>query len=135
MVLVDAKGEGGRLLDSEPTRLTLVETDGTWDIVGVVTPGRAELTSVAPTSDGLEVSGTGIGFEGTGVLTTTSYCDPELSTTDIVRLGPFDEPESFTEVVEPVDCDVVIVQLIDSPGADGATPAIASLAVRPGETP
>ena len=127
---VQARGEGGGELDRVATELQLVVTDSRWDIVEAFSSSVA-IDRVAVAGDPLirDVAGSGTGFEGTGMLTSTSWCDPEAVTTEIVALGAGPDPADFTASIAVPDCPVVIIQLKDAPGADGATPALASLAV------
>ena len=127
---VVARGEAGVELDRAATELVLVVTDGRWDVVEATSDAVVIDEVTTPADDPLtrQVTGSGSGFEGTGLLTSTSWCDPEAVTTEIVALGAGPEPADFSAVVSVPDCPVVIIQLTDAPGADGATPALASVA-------
>ncbi len=129
---ISARGEGGRPLDRDAATLTLVAADSeTWEIVRVESPtmtiDRVYRASVGAHSQ-LWVSGSGTGFEGTGLISATSWCDPDDVRTTVVGVGAGSEPRPFATPVDVPACDVVIIQLSDDPAADGATPSVASIA-------
>ena len=127
---VPARGEGGRELDREAAVMTLVETDGTWDIVAVQSDLLA-IDRVTPTPAGLVVAGRGTAFEGSAVVETTSYCDPSLTGSDIVAVGSGPETDTpFSAFVAAPACDVAIVAVAAPGVADGATDDRAEVAVR-----
>lgn len=125
-----ARGEGGRELDRNALTMTLVETDGTWDIV-TVQSDLLTIDRVTPTPAGLVVAGRGTAFEGSAFIDSTSYCSPGRVAGDVIAVGSGPETDTpFSAFVAAPACDVAIVGVMAPGVADGATGDRAEVAVR-----
>jgi len=131
VVGVPAVGEGGAPLDAEALRITLVETDGSWDIVDV-TSASVQIDTAVVDDDvtTITVTGEGTGFEGNGQVSVTSRCDPDTSVDDQVQLGAGADAAEFEVSVPAPECDTAIVTVTTTDPIDGAIPYVASVALR-----
>ncbi|MFQ5556563.1 MAG: hypothetical protein ACE5GB_03515, partial [Acidimicrobiales bacterium] len=111
--------------------LELVALDEVNWVITAVTSDEVTIDDLGFSDEESEITveATGRAFEGTGLLTTRSRCDP-VGITTIVALGAGPEHETFSATVPHAPCDApVVVEL--STGADpfeGAVPSVTAVA-------